>query len=139
VNEAVSYEGLATAQAYLMELDPEWIPAMSKNLQLCDQLGQLYRFIGQDGRCYGYIAWLRVEHRHVPLLKATEWDRIFQLPAAELKTGPVLYIIETMTMLDGLSGRAGRQLSRLPGVERIAAHIRDRWRERRVVHHGCWC
>lgn len=136
MNTQISHEGLAAAQAYFMGLDAEWIPSLTRHLVACDELGQLRRFFGKSGRCYGYIAWVRVEHRHVSLLKEKDWPRLFRLSRRELTTGPILYVMDTMTVVGGWSARAARQLSHLPGVERITAHVKDRWRERRVVHHG---
>jgi len=136
---AVSHEGLAVAQCYFMQSDPEFILPIAKNLAFCDSLGQLWCFMDDRQRCLGYISWLRFEYRHAPLVKSGRAEaihRIQQLPQAELQSGPLLYIMDTLTVVPGLSGMAGRQLSRLPGVERMAAHIRGRWRERRVVRHG---
>jgi len=134
------YRTLARAEiAGMRDGDQRDLEAFMLVIGFCDSLGQLILFETTE-RILGFVGWIRGNLEHLPLFKARQFDAIRALPRQVLTGGSVLFIAETLTLEPGLSGRAARELSRLPGVERICAFVDGgdpptrRFRERRIRH-----
>lgn len=100
-------------------------------IAFCDELRQV-NYISRmvTGRLEAFVAWFRVEHEHVHLVEAQDFEAIRALPRAELTTGPVLLVADVAGPRHA-PGYIAR-LRRLPGVEVVMGFRKGKIRRYRM-------
>lgn len=133
MNAAPSVAVLALAELRMMGAPVEDFPATARNIAVAEALGQLRRDYDAEGRCTGFLAWMRLS---LPQLVAVAENEVRIFGIEDNTPGaPVCFWLEQMNVAGTTAmHRRMRALSALPGVEVIAGWRGDRLRCHRVRH-----
>ena len=100
---------------------------VKEELDLCMALGNV------DFEAAGFVGYFRCRASDEPLIRAGNIEALRRLPHELRHVGELLFVVILLAVEPGFGYRAGRRLSRLPGVKRLLTYTKGRWRTRRVV------